>query len=208
MLHFDPGTIVVDDRGYNDYGLWGKWCAQGVFFVTRMKAKTQYEVCERKECLRNSLVLADDIIRLTGTGAEGKCPHYLRRVVWYDKERDETFEFITNHMRLSPFTVAAIYKDRWQIEIFFKLLKQNLKIKTFVGTSANALKTQIWTALIAMLILKYLQMKSTFGWSISNLVALLGMNFFTYRHLWTWLNEPLGTPALGQIPEQLSLRWS
>ncbi len=204
-IAFEPGTIVVDDRGYNDYGLWGKWCAQGVFFVTRLKVNTQYEVCERRECLRNSPVLADDIIRLTGKDAEKKCPHYLRRVLWYDRQRDETFEFVTNHMRLSPFTVAAIYKERWQIEIFFKLLKQNLKIKTFVGTTANALKTQVWTALIAMLILKYLQMKSTFHWSISNLAALLRMNLFTYRDLWRWLNEPWETPALGHLHEQLSL---
>jgi len=205
MLRFEPGTIVVDDRGYNDYGLWGKWCANGVFFVTRMKAKTRYEVVFPKECLPNSLVLADEIIRLTGKDAEKKCPYELRRVLWYDKQRGETFEFLTNHLRLSPFTVAAIYKERWQIETFFKLLKQNLKIKTFVGTTANALKIQIWTALIAILILKYLQMKSTFGWSISNLVAILRMNLFTYRDLWGWLNEPWGTPALGQQQEQLVL---
>jgi hypothetical protein len=170
-----------------------------------MKANTLYEVCEQRECLLNSPVVADEIIWLTGKGAEETCPHYLRRVLWYDKERDEIFEFLTNHLKRSPFTVAAIYKDRWQIELFFKLLKQNLKIKTFVGTSANALKIQIWTALIAMLILKYLQMKSTFRWSISNLVALLRMNLFTYRDLWRWLNEPLGTPALGHVQEQLTL---
>jgi len=208
MLGFEPGTIVVDDRGYNDYGLWGKWCDNGVFFVTRMKTNTLYEVCERKECLPNSAVVADEIIRLTGKGAQKSCPHYLRRVLWYDPEREETFEFITNHLKLSPFTVAAIYKDRWQIEIFFKLLKQNLKIKTFVGTSANALKIQIWTALIAMLILKYLQLKSTFRWSISNLLALLRMNLFTYRDLWSWLNDPWATPALGHVQEQLRLRYS
>lgn len=208
MLHFEPGTIVVDDRGYNDHGLWGKWCGDGVYFVTRMKANTLYEVCEKRDCLPNSPVLADEIIRLTGKGAEERCPHYLTRVLWCDIEREEVFVFVTNHLKVSPFTVAAIYKERWQIEIFFKLIKQNLKIKTFVGTSANALKIQIGTALIAMLILKYLQIKSTSSWSISNLVALLRMNLFTYRDLWAWLNEPMGTPALGQIPEQLSLKWS
>lgn len=207
MHRFEPGTIVVDDRGYNDYSLWGKWCSQGVFFVTRMKTNAVYEVCERRECLPNSPVIQDDDIRLTGEGAEEKCPHYLRRVVWYDMERNEFFEFLTNHMRLAASTIAAIYKDRWQIEIFFKMLKQNLKIKTFVGTSANALKIQIWIALIAILILKYLQLKSTFKWSLSNLVALLRMNLFTYRDLWAWLNNPLGTPSLGQIQhEQLELR--
>src|SRR4029453_287692 len=85
----------------------------------------------------------------------------------------------------------------WQIELFFKALKQNLKIKTFVGTSANALKVQVWTALIALLLLKYLQLRSRFGWSLSNLVALLRMNLFTHRDLWAWLDQPFeGPPAV------------
>lgn len=115
----------------------------------------------------------DQLIRLTGTGAESKCPHLLRRVKIYDAEHQRTLVFLTNHLGLSAATIAAIYKDRWQIELFFKALKQNLKIKTFVGTTPNAVKTQVWTALIAMLILLYLQLKSTFAWSLSNLVALL-----------------------------------
>ena len=102
--------------------------------------------------------------------------------------------FLTNHLEFGPTTISAIYKDRWKVELFFKAIKQNLKIKTFLGTSANAVHTQIWTALIAMLVLKYLQLKSTFGWSLSNLVALLRMNLFAYRDLWTWLNEPFTAP--------------
>ena len=91
-------------------------------------------------------------------------------------------------------TVAAIYKERWQIELFFKALKQNLKVKTFVGTSENAVKTQIWTALIAMLLLKFLQLRSTFGWSLSNLAAMLRFNLLTYRDLWAWLDAPFHVP--------------
>jgi len=102
--------------------------------------------------------------------------------------------------------VSAVYKDRWQIEIFFKTLKQNLRVKTFVGTSANALKIQIWTALIAILVLKYLKVRSTFGWSMSNLVALLRMNLFTYRDLWEWINKPTEVPSLIEDIKQLSLR--
>ena len=105
-------------------------------------------------------------------------------------QKDEVLVFLTNHLKLGASTIAAIYKDRWQIEIFFKSLKQNLKIKTFVGTSANAVKIQIWTALIAMLILRFLQLRSQFNWSLSNLVALLRMNLFTHRDLWAWLNQP------------------
>ena len=115
----------------------------------------------------------------------------------YDPEKDETLVFLTNHLAFGATTIAAIYKDRWQIELFFKALKQNLKIKTFVGTSANALKVQVWTALIAMLLLKYLQLRSRFGWSLSNLVALLRMNLFTHRDLWAWLDQPFeGPPAV------------
>jgi IS4 transposase len=129
--------------------------------------------------------------------AETRCPHDLRRVEVYDSEKDQTLVFLTNQLAFGATTVAAIYKDRWQIELFFKALKQNLKIKTFVGTSANALKVQVWTALIAILLLKYLQLRSRFGWSLSNLVALLRMNLFTHRDLWAWLDQPFdGPPAI------------
>ena len=111
-------------------------------------------------------------------------------------------------MKLGATTIAATYKDRWQIELFFKAFKQNLKIKTFVGTTPNAVKTQIWTALIAMLILRYLQLKATFNWSLSNLVAILRMNLFTYRDLWTWLNEPFETPPTPYLQEQMNLAFN
>ena len=101
----------------------------------------------------------------------------------------------------------AIYKERWQIEIFFKALKQNLKIKTFVGTSSNAVRIQIWTALIVMLILRYLQMKASFGWSLSNLVAILRMNLFVHRDLWTWLNDPFEGHSLPIMQPQVKLQF-
>ena len=109
-------------------------------------------------------------------------------------------------MRLSAATIAAIYKERWSIELFFKALKQSLRVKTFVGTSANALKTQIWAALIAMLLIKYLQLRSTFSWSLSNLVALLRQQLFVYRDLWTWIDNPFQPPPQPELlPEQLAL---
>ena len=113
--------------------------------------------------------------------------------------------FLTNNHGLGASTIAAAYKDQWQIELFFKALKQNLKIKTFIGTSANAVKTQIWTALIAMLLLRYLQLTSRFGWSLANLVALLRMNLFTHRDLLAWLDEPFGTPPEPQASSQAIL---
>jgi len=203
QFHFDPGTIVVDDRGYNDYALFGQWTSQGVYFVTRMKDNALYEVLGENDVPKNSHVLKDEMIELRGPKAIEKCPYPLRRIEVYDPETEEILVFLTNNLKLGATTIAAIYKERWQIEIFFKALKQNLKIKTFVGTSANAVKIQIWTALIAMLILRFLQLRSQFNWSLSNLVALLRMNLFTHRDLWAWLNKPFEIPSVPYEPEQL-----
>ena len=205
QFHFDPGTIVVDDRGYNDYALFGRWTVQGVLFVTRMKENALYEVVGEREVPQNRNVLRDEMIELRGPKAIEKCPYPLRRIEVYDPETEEVLVFLTNNLKLGATTIAAIYKERWQIEIFFKALKQNLKIKTFVGTSANAVKIQIWTALIAMLILRFLQLRSQFNWSLSNLVALLRMNLFTHRDLWAWLNKPFEIPPVPYEPEQLKL---
>ena len=205
-LKFDPGTIVVYDRGYNDYLLFGNWTDQGIFFVTRMKDNAVFEVLEEKPIPMHRNILKDQVIRLTGLKAEERCPYLLRRVEVYDAEKDTTFVFLTNNLKLGATTIAAIYKDRWQIELFFKALKQNLKIKTFVGTSPNAVKIQIWTALIAMLILRFLQLQSRYKWSLSNLVALLRMNLFTHRDLWTWLNKPFEIPPVPYEQQQYQLK--
>ncbi|MGB9577796.1 MAG: IS4 family transposase [Halothiobacillaceae bacterium] len=208
QIAFAPGTIVVDDRGYNDYRLFAQWTAAGVYFVTRMKDNALFEVVEERDPLQNRGILKDQVIRLTGMGAQEKCPHRLRRVEAVREDTGDTPVFLTNHLDLGASTIAAIYKDRWQIELFFKALKQNLKIKTFVGTSANAVKTQIWTALISMLLLRYLQLSSRFGWSLANLVALLRMNLFTHRDLMAWLNQPFTTPPNPQEHPQATLAFA
>ena len=151
-------------------------------------------------------MLKDEVIVLLKLAAEGReC--FLRRIEVWVEEKQETMVFVTNHLKLAASTIAAIYKDRWQIELFFKALKQSLKVKTFVGTSENAVQTQIWTALIAMLLVKYLQLRSTFGWSLSNLVALLRQQLFVYRDLMAWLNDPFqAPPALAGVHDgQLAL---
>jgi hypothetical protein len=193
-LRFEPGTIVVMDRGYVDYAWFGRLTTAGVFFVTRLKDNAVYRVVERQRVPERSAVLRDEVITLTGGAAVAAGPHRLRRVEVDDPDKGGTLVFLTNHLALGATTIAAIYKDRWQIELFFKALKQNLKIKTVVGTTANALKVQVWTALIAMLLLKYLQLRSRFAWSLANLVALLRMNLFTHRDLWTWLDQPFEGP--------------
>jgi hypothetical protein len=189
LLRVPAGSVLVFDRGYNDYTLFEAWDDQGVWFVTRMKSNARYRVvADWTAAAKGKNIRADQIIRLEGMKRE------LRRVVVWDEKKQEELVFLTNHMEFAASTVAAIYRERWQIELFFKALKQNLKIKTFVGTSANAVHIQIWTALIAMLLLKYLQLRSRLGWALSNLVALVRWNLFTYRDLWKWLDDPYETP--------------
>ena len=206
-LDFRPGTIVVMDRGYNDYSLFGEWTEHGVFFVTRLKENALYEIVEDRAPPQNSNVLADQIVRLTGFYSRDKCAHLLRLVVVWDPENERIIELLTNHLDFGATTISAIYKERWQIEIFFKTLKQNLKIKSFVGTTENALLIQIWTALIALLLLKWMHYISRAGWSFSVLASMLRLNLFTYRDLHEWLDDPFRTPPKLPIPEQLPLNF-
>jgi len=192
-FRFEAGTIVVFDRGYIDFNWFRSLAQQGVFFVTRMRSDLVFQVKERRQRPKNSNVRADQVV-LVGSPKHDQLEIPLRRIKIWDEEKQETITFLTNHMEFGATTIAAIYKDRWQIELFFKALKQSLRVKTFVGTSANALKTQIWTALIVMLLLKYLQLRARYGWSLSNLVALLRQQLFVYRDLWAWLDSPFQPP--------------
>jgi len=210
-LRFDPGTILAIDRGYIDYEWFRELTGQGVYFVTRMKEKAVYTVQEDCEIPQNSNVVSDQIICFPRLAREGEEPVLFRRVEIRDAETDETIVFLSNLLAFGATTIAAIYKDRWQVELFFKALKQTLKIKTFVGTSANAVRTQVWTALITMLVLKYLQLKSTFAWSLSTLAALLRQQLFFYRDLYVWLDDPFQSPpALAGVhddAQQLAITW-
>ena len=199
------GLATAMDRGYNDYQLFAAWTDAGVFFVTRARANMVYEVVEERDVPERGNVLSDETIRLTGARAEEKCPHLLRRIVVWDEANERELVLLTNLFHLAASTVAAIYKERWQIELFFKALKQHLKVKTFVGTSENAVKTQIWVALIAILLLKYLQLRSSWAWSLSNLAAMLRFNLLTYRDLWAWLDAPFAVPLLEPQTRQLPL---
>jgi hypothetical protein len=207
-LDLNAGSIVAMDRGYNDYALFGKWTGRGVFFVTRLKDNAAYEVVESFLGPLPRHILADEIIRFTGTQAAKNCPHLLRRVVVWDPNNEREIVLLTNLLHFGATTIAAIYKDRWEIELFFKALKQNLKVKSFVGTSRNALLIQIWTALLAMLLLKWMYHLSKAKWSFSNLASMLRLNLFTYRDLRRWLENPFGTPPLVPPVEQLSLNLS
>jgi hypothetical protein len=200
-LRLAPGTILVFDRGYADYRWFQSLTQQGVFFVTRLRHDAHFQVLEERPLPQRSHILSDQIIHLGSSHYRQSSP--LRRIVVEVPGWDHPLVLLTNHFGLGSTTVARIYQERWQVEVFFRTLKQNLRIRTFVGTSANALKIQIWTALIALLLLKYLQLRASYGWSLSNLVALLRQQLFVYRDLFTWLNQPFEPPpgleAIGAV---------
>ena len=164
-----------------------------------------YVVTEQKRIPQNSNVLKDEMIRLSGINTWKKYPHPLRRIVVWDDNNEEEVVLLTNNLKFGSTTISSIYRERWQIEVFFKTLKQNLKVKTFIGVSENALRIQIWTALIAMLVIKWLHYRSKAGWSFSNMASMIRMNLFTYRDMIEWLNKPNATPPLIPEPEQLRL---
>ena len=198
---FAPGTILVFDRGYTDYNWFERLTQQGVYFVTRLKTNADIIEVEDLNLPQRKGLVSDQIICMTQQAAENDNPPMMRRIEFFDDEQQRTLVFLTNNLKLAAATVAEIYKNRWQIELFFKALKQSCKVKTFVGTSANALKTQIWTALISMLLVKILHMKSTFGWHLSNFMVLLRQQLFVYRDLWKWINDPFQAPETPPTPQ-------
>jgi hypothetical protein len=203
---FEPGTMLVFDRAYQDFQWWLELSRQKVLFVTRLKDNAEYGIVEQRSVDRSKGILRDEVILLTKLQEEG--PGALMRRIEIEGEDTETVVFVTNHLKLSAVTIAAVYRDRWQIELFFKALKQSLRIKTFVGTSANAVLIQIWTALIAMLLVRYLQLRSSFGWSLSNLVALLRQQLFVYRDLLRWLDQPFEPPPAPLAAKQMILAFA
>jgi hypothetical protein len=206
-LTFPKGSIVVMDRGYVDYALFARWKKEGVWFVSRQKGNANYTVIEERPVPLHRSIVKDQLITLNVYYSKKDYPYPLRRIEVWDDTKKESIVLITNHMTFGATTIASIYKDRWQIKVFFKTIKQNLKIKTFVGTSANALMIQIWTALITILLLKYITFRSQFAWSLSNLIAMLRYNLFTYRNLWEWINSPYEVPPIIPNGEQLALEF-
>ena len=203
-LEWPPGSIVVMDRGYVDYGFLDSLEDRRVFFVTRLKENAAFSV-EAEISASKGNIRADQMISLPGSGKNAKALRLFRRVVVWDEAREREIVLLTNNLKLAASTIAAIYKARWQIELFFKSIKQNLKIKTFVGTSPNAVHIQIWTALMAILLLKYLQMRSRLVWSLSNLLALLRLNLFVHRDLWAWVDQPFAPPPQPPTAVQTTL---
>lgn len=180
---FPKGSVVVIDKGYTDYGWYKQLTEKGIFFVTRQRTNAKYRVVERRKVNRTQSVTSDQIIELTGLRFKDSDFPRLRRIGYRDEESGKHYVFLTNHFKLSAKTIADIYKDRWQVELFFKAIKQNLKIHAFVGNSRNAVLTQIWIALCAYLILSYLKFQSKTGWSEQRILRLLQANLFSKKDL-------------------------
>ena len=182
-LRFPKGSMVAVDRGYNDYTWYKQLTDNGIFFVTRLKSNAQYRVVSRQQVFKDKGVTSDQTIVFTGIQTSKKCPVPLRRIGYRDPESGKRYVFLTNNFKLSAKTIADIYKARWQIELFFKWIKQNLKIKSFIGISKNAVMTQIWVALCVYLLLAYIKFQSKLNKSMQQILRLLQLNLFEKRDL-------------------------
>ena len=168
--------------------------------MTRLKDNASYVTVETRPA-EGQGVVADEIVAFLKQANEEN-DNFFRLVRYRDPEGDRKFTFLTNQRELPATTIAEIYKQRWQVELFFKAIKQNLRIKSFVGTSANALKIQIWTASIALLLIRYLQLRSTMAWHLSRFIALLRHQLFVYRDLWLFLDRPFDGPPTTNFEEE------
>lgn len=204
-LQLPKGSIVVMDRGYTDYAWYNHLNSKGIFFVTRLRKNARYRVTERRSVIKSKGLTSDQTIEFNGTKA-GDCPIPLRRIGFKDAETGIQYYFLTNNFRLAASTIAEIYKARWQIELFFKWIKQNLKIKSFLGTSRNAVITQIWIAICIYLLLAYLKFASQIGKSFQQILRLLHLNLFDRRDLRGLL---IGDPPEPPVPQlQTRLQFS
>ena len=186
------GSVIVADRFYNDFSLLNVWDSKGVYFVIRHKENIQYNVIKENELPdnRHQHILKDEIIELKNKSSKDKYPKRLRRVAIWDEVNKQVIELITNHMKWTANTIGELYRSRWDIEIFFRDIKQLLHIKSFIGTSQNAVMIQIWTALITILILKALKAMAKYCWHLSNLVAFIRLNLFVKINLQQWIDKP------------------
>ena len=203
-LSLPKGSIVVEDLGYTDYAWYAQLTAQKIFFVTRQKRNARYEVLGSRKVKKDQGLLSDQTIRLTGVQAQ-ECPVALRRIAYRDAASGRCYVFLSNHFKLAAKTIADIYKERWQIEIFFRFIKQNLKIKAFIGNSENAVLTQIYAALIVYLLLCYLKFMGNLNITLQNCIRILQLNLFR-TCTWQELFQPPETIPVNMCnPKQLTL---
>jgi hypothetical protein len=202
-LIFPRGSVLVFDRGYLDFSWLNDLDSNGCFFVTRAKSNMAYLV--EREYETEGDVISDQDITFKNWKSKKEYPGKMRLVKYLDSTTGEEYAFLTNNRTWVAKTVADIYKERWHIETFFKHLKQNLRIRSFVGTSQNAVQIQIWTALTAILLLKYLKEKAKYNWHLSNLVTFIRLNLFVKISLHEWLNAPFYVPDKKKLNAQLNI---
>jgi putative transposase len=197
---FPKGSIVAFDKGYIDYHWFGSLTKQGVSFVTRLRPNAVYRIVEERATPTSSGVSRDFIIELTSAHAIKRGAPRLRIVDYLDTETGKQYQFLTNNFKLAATTIAGIYKDRWKVELFFKAIKQNLKIKAFVGTSKNAVLTQVWIAMISYLLVAFARYSAKEGWSVQRLLRVLQLNLFERKELKEIFN-PGSPPKLKDQPQ-------
>lgn len=197
MLRFPKGSIVAIDKGYNDYAWYNALTHKGIFFVTRLKSNAKHRIIDRRSVLKGKGLTCDQTIEFSGSQTAKKCPIQLRRIGYKDPETGKHYVFLSNNFHLCAKTIADIYKARWQVELFFKWIKQNLKIKSFIGASKNAVMTQIWIALCVYLLLAFLKFQSKLDKSMQQILRLLQLNLFEKRALMALLR---GDPPDDKLP--------
>ena len=198
LLDFPKGSIIAMDKGYNDYSWYNQLTDKGIFFVTRLKRDAKFRIISRRTILKNKGLTCDQSIEFTGAQTSKKCPVQLRRIGYKDAVTGKHYIFLTNNFKLSAKTIADVYKSRWQVELFFKWIKQNLKIKSFVGISKNAVLTQIWIAMCVYLILAFIKLQSKLTKSMQQILRLLQLNLFEKRDLMALLR---GDPIRETMPD-------
>jgi len=197
MLSFPKGSIVAIDKAYNDYSWYKQLTDKGIFFVTRLKTNAKFRVVHRHPVLKEKGLTCDQTIEFTGLQTAKRCPIQVRRIGYRDPVTGKHYVFLTNNFKLSAKTIADIYKARWQVELFFKWIKQNLKIKSFVGTSKNAVMTQVWIAMCIYLLIAFIKFQSKLHKSMQQILRLLQVNLFEKRDLMALLR---GDPVNRRLP--------
>jgi len=203
-LRFPKGSILVFDKGYTDYRWFKALNDSGIFFVTRVRKNAIWRVLTRRRVERSTGLSCDQTITLTGVKPQKLGLPTLRRVGYRDPVTGKHYEFLTNNFQLDAGTIAQIYKHRWQVELFFRWVKQNLRIKAFVGNSKNAVLTQIWIALCIYLLLAYLKFSAKIQASLQQILRLMQMNLFMRRDLVTLIRGAPPDP-LNENTSQLCL---
>jgi len=178
-----PDSIITFDRAYVDFKLFQSYQNAKVFFVTRAKDNLRFELLGQQEIPKKRGLQFDQIVQIKNHKQRQKYPGKLRLIGYFDHDKNKTYLFLTNNFKLAAITIAEIYKARWQVELFFKWIKQNLKIKTFLGTSKNAVLSQIWVAMIYTLLLAYIKFQTSFSGSILKLSRIIRESLFFRQHL-------------------------